>query len=127
MPRLSEVFHGKSYSAADLDRDLTLTISDVEVKHFDDGTKLVISFREGDQTLICNKTNANTIGDLYGEDTDDWIGQRITLYRATVDFQGKRVPAIRVSSPRAARPAGKPARPMTQQEADDPDGDDIPF
>ena len=106
---LSSVFGGDSLKAADLQgREANVTISEVTMKKFDNGSKLVIRFAGKQKVLICNKTNANRIAYVYGTNTDNWVGQPITLYVDLVDFQGKPTEAIRVRPPlqRAA-----PARP----------------
>ena len=125
MPRVSESFPSKTLSAADIEEeDVVITIADVYEKQYDDGTKYIIESREA-KDFVCNKTNANTIARIYGDDTDDWIGKRITLFATEVQSQKGMVLAIRVRSrpprPKAepeGRPAGKPGRPVTQAEAD---------
>lgn len=78
----------------------TATISAVDMKQFDDGSrKLFIMFHELDKGLVLNKTNADMIGDLYGKDTDGWLGKQVMLFTAPVDYQGKKVNAIRVRAP----------------------------
>ncbi len=112
---IGQVFSGNSLKASDLGgAEPTVTIESVEMKPFDDGNKLVIKFVGKDKTLVCNKTNANRIAATYGNDTDDWIGQKIQLYTDQVDFQGKLVDAIRVKAKKPV-PAGAPIN------------DDIPF
>ena len=51
-----------------------------------------------EKALILNITNARTIAEIYGNDTDDWKGKRITLYPTKVEtnFQEKRVDCIRI-------------------------------
>jgi len=128
MAKASDFFTGKSLKAEDLDgREPVVTIAKVTVQQFDDGTrKPVIHFEGKDKTLVCNKTNWNSIVDITGEeDSDNWKGCKIKLVTARVDFQGKRVPAIRIEAPstqRQARPAPPPAEPVMA-----PDVDDIPF
>jgi hypothetical protein len=100
--RLSEVFAGDHLKSEDLaEGDLPLTIKKVETKEFEkDGggkeMKLIIHFRETEKTLVSNKTNANTIANLYTDETDNWVGKRITLYATEVEFQGKTMLGIRV-------------------------------
>jgi uncharacterized OB-fold protein len=98
MPSISETFGGKSLKAlVDVPKEgRAYTITSVEAKDFDDGAKLIVGFAKCDKTLVCNRTNAGIIAELHGDDTDDWIGQRVTLYATKVDFSGKRVDAIRV-------------------------------
>jgi hypothetical protein len=58
--------------------------------------KIVVQFRKRDKKLVLNKTNAETIARMLGDDTDDWIGKEIQLYPAQVNFAGQMVPAVRV-------------------------------
>lgn len=84
----------------------TATIRLVEMKSFDNGErKLAIGFNELDKSLLLNMTNARTIGDLYGGDTDNWVGKQIMLFTMPVDYQGKKVQAVRL---RAPAPTGAP-------------------
>lgn len=113
---LSNVFGGDSLKAADLQgNEPTVTIANVEMKKFDNGNKLVISFEGKKKSLVCNKTNANRIAFAFGTNTDNWIGQQVTLFTDMVDFQGKLVEAIRV---RAKKPATAPRAAPTEAELD---------
>jgi hypothetical protein len=98
--RISEAFPSKYLEGKTLDGDLSLTIKHVEMETVGQGddvdTKPVVYFNEVNKGLILNKTNANTVSHLHGDDTEDWIGKRITIFPTEVDFQGKQVMAIRV-------------------------------
>jgi hypothetical protein len=133
--KLSEAFPSNFLKADDLNgKPVTLTISGVEIEQLGQGKdkekKLVIQFRGTEKKLICNKTNAGTIGKLYGDDTDDWIGQRITIAPREVEFQGEMMMAIRVSltKPAAAVAVTKAAAaPMVDpDEPPFPSDDDAP-
>lgn len=101
---IGQVFGGDSLKAADLNgSEPTVVIQNVEMKKFDNGNKLVISFRGKKKSLVCNKTNANRIAYAYGTNTENWIGQEITLFTDLVDFQGNTVEAIRVRAKKPAR------------------------
>lgn len=112
----------------------TATISGVEMKAFDNGErKLACSFQELDKSLLLNMTNARTISDLYGGDTDAWVGRQIMLFTAPVDYQGKKVNAIRVRGP---APQGMPSqnvaqnspqRPLNQPSYAEASGGERPF
>ena len=81
----------------------TATICNVDLKNFDDGSrKLFILFNELDKGLVLNKTNSDTIGELYGKNTDGWLGKQVMLFTMPVDYQGKKVQAIRVRAPAPA-------------------------
>jgi hypothetical protein len=67
---------------------------------------------------VLNKTNSRKIEAAYGDETDDWSGQPITLYEAEVDLQGDTVAAIRVKIPPLAK-----RKQLTQQQ---PRQDDAP-
>jgi hypothetical protein len=112
---LSQVYGGDSLKAGDLQgREVPVVISDVQMKKFDNGNKLVISFQGKKKSLVCNKTNANRIAYLYGTNTDGWIGHEIILFADLVDFQGKTVEAIRIRAPANRGPAPPPP-PAAQQ------------
>lgn len=100
---ISEVYQSNSdfLKAEDIGSNFwTATISKVDMKNFDDGSrKLFVLFQELDKGLVLNKTNADTIGDLYGRDTDGWVNRPVMLFTMPVDYQGKKVNAIRVRAP----------------------------
>lgn len=127
MPKLSEVFKSEYLKADDIPEEgMVLTISDVEIKELGQGkdkeVKPVISFKEIEKGMVCNKTNCNTIHKLTGsDDTDDWVGHNIRLITLEVDFQGTMTNAIRVSSKPIKAAASKSVAPPA-----DPD-DDVPF
>jgi hypothetical protein len=108
---IKQAFPSKFLKAADLDGDRVLTIRSVAIE--DVGTdrteeKPVVSFQEIERRLVLNRTNADTIADLYGADTDDWAGRQIILTPSETDFAGKRVPCIRIRT-RAPGGAAAPA------------------
>lgn len=118
---LSSVFGGDTLKTTDLQgREPTVVIAEVQVKKFDNGNKLVITFQGKKKALICNKTNANRIAYIHGTNTDNWIGKEIVLYTDLVDFQGKTVEGIRIRPPaRRAAPQQPPQRQQPQSEFDD--------
>lgn len=56
----------------------------------------VVHFKDILKGLRLNKTNANTIGELLGGETDEWVGKTITLFPTQVDWQGTQKACIRV-------------------------------
>lgn len=132
MPRISESFPSRFLSTDDLPEhdDLVLTITRVEVEQMNTGEfamgkpvkedKLVVYFDEVAKGLTLNKTNATTIKKALGnlDDTAEWCGRTIALYRTRVNAFGELVPAIRARDhaphgPSHASPAGE-ARVMMQ-------------
>jgi hypothetical protein len=99
--KLSDAFPSKYLTAEDIEEgDRTLTITAARGEVLGEGAKasnkIIISFREEKKELVCNKTNANPIAKIHGDDTDDWIGKQITLYATEVEYGGEVTLGIRV-------------------------------
>jgi hypothetical protein len=96
--KISTAFPSEYLKAGDLNgKAVRVVIETVTAEKIGDDTKPVLHFLGKDKTLVLNKTNANRIVEATGTDeTDDWAGWSILLYACKVDFQGKRVDAIRV-------------------------------
>lgn len=133
--QVSNLFPSTYLKASDLQgRSIDVIINRFDVEVIGQDQRPVIYFEGKTKGLVLNKTNSGTISDSYGDETDDWIGQPITVYPSETDYQGKRVPCIRVRVPRPARaqyaapvkpaPAAAPA-PMPA--ATIPMDDEIPF
>jgi hypothetical protein len=61
--------------------------------------KPILYFAGKDKGMVLNKTNAKNIANLVGSgETDEWVGFRIKLYSANVEFQGESVESIRVKA-----------------------------
>jgi len=62
-----------------------------------------VFFRGAKKPLVCNTTNAESFSAMAGsEDTDRWIGMKVTLYQTSVrSAAGKQVMGIRVRPMRA--------------------------
>ncbi len=92
-------------------KDVTLTIEKVEGGSVT-GTggkksrKPIVHFREGAEKkpLALAVTNCKIIAKMYGDDTDAWVGKRVTLYPTTTTFAGEVVDCIRI------RPTQPPER-----------------
>ena len=85
--------------ADDVEKDIDLTIKGVSQERIgqgEDDFKPVVYFLETEKGLVLNVTNKETIKKLYGKETDDWQGKRITLFQTQVEYQGKPTLAIRV-------------------------------
>jgi hypothetical protein len=67
--------------------------------------KLCLHFVETEQKLTLNRTNADTLGLMFGEFTEGWINQQILIYvDPNVRFGGKIMPGLRISDPAAPVP-----------------------
>lgn len=123
--RVGEAFPGQYIKAADLQgKRVVVTIDHVQMEDIGGETKPVIHFRGKERGMVLNRTNANAITDIVGSDEmDAWTGKVILLYPTRVDFQGKRVDAIRVD---AAPPSHQPVPPPPVAEPSDSD-ESVPF
>lgn len=81
------LFPGRFLKAGEFQgKAVTLTIAAVKVEDLegDNGskTKGIVSFAESKRQLVLNRTNGECIKAMFGRNTDDWIGKRVTLYPA---------------------------------------------
>ena len=121
---INGAFPSDYLKAADLQgREVTVTMQSVQMQELGSEQKPILFFEGKDKGLVLNKTNANTIADMFGPETDAWRGNRIVLFPTQTDFQGRQVACIRVKILN-----GKP-KPQPKQTTDEkPDyGDEVPF
>lgn len=91
--------------AADLaGKDVIVTIKEVgfSLVGTEQEQKGVVLFHEFDRGMVINRTNLKRIIAMHGNDTDAWVGQKITLYESEADFNGRTVPCIRVREKKPA-------------------------
>jgi hypothetical protein len=101
MAKISEKFAGSYFKVEDFTAIGTnLVIESVDEEMVGDDEKLVARFVDVEKSLPLNKTNAIDISQLYGDDTDDWTGHTVNVYRSSVMFKGKKTPCLCVREPR---------------------------
>jgi hypothetical protein len=83
--------------------DVPATISSVETDQIRNSKtdqmedKLLIYFNELDRPLIGNPTNVSMLIELFGDETNDWINKKVTLYHdPNVFFGTERKGGLRV-------------------------------
>lgn len=104
MPDVRSMYDNKFIGVWNLEgKDVTVTISRVtpgEVGYGKNKEKKPLVYfrgRNGDSPpLPLNKTNKAAIVGMYGNETDNWIGKKITLYPSKASVNGREVDAIRV-------------------------------
>src|SRR5271155_1211 len=100
-----EAFPSKFWKATDLkDGPVTLTIEHVNYEPLKDSSgvskeKLIAYFKKQKKALVFE-----SIASFCGEDSEDWPGQKITLFADTTQLAGKRVDCVRVRRPAAKKP-----------------------
>lgn len=101
MAKLNDLFPSKWLAAGDISGHgdpVTIAKLTQDVMPQGGDVKPVIHFEESWlKPMILNKTNGKKITELLGsDDTDDWLGKKITLYNTQVEFKGEQVAGIRV-------------------------------
>jgi hypothetical protein len=97
--KANELCPAPHLEAADLNgKDVVLTIEKVGFNNVGQAQvkKGIVYFSDADRGLVLNRTNTKRIIGIYGNETDSWVGKKITLYPSEADFQGNTVPCIRV-------------------------------
>ncbi len=117
--KISQLFPSKYVKAADLNgKTVTLTIAKLVVEELGHGAekerKPVLYFQKATKGLVLNRTNAMTIAGLYGDESDDWEGKRVSIYPTRIRAFGAMQDTIRVREEIPAQP--KPQAHVVQIE-----------
>ena len=126
--KMSTVFPSKHLRAEDIGTARpVVTISHLTMEKLGDNEKPVLYFQGKDKGVVLNKTNTAALIDILNtDDSDAWKGRKVLLYMTKVDYQGKRVAAIRIdAAPSKAQPA-----PVVREPGSDDDevsAEDISF
>jgi len=133
---INNSFPSNYLKAADLqNRTIKATIRTVIEEKMGSDIRPVLYFQGKDKGMVLNKTNAMTIAQMFGPETDAWAGGVVEIFPAFVDYQGKQVQGLRIRVPMQApavapqrqhAPAHQPA-PVAADNYDNGLDDDIPF
>ena len=104
MSKLHELFPSKYLKAVDFtDGPMRVKIERLAHENVSrenpNELKPVLYFSGLSRGFVLNVTNGNAIAELYGDETDDWVGKEIELFATKVPFGTKMVDAIRVRAP----------------------------
>jgi hypothetical protein len=117
---INQAFPSKYVKAADLQgQDVPVTITHVQMEDVggrgNEADNLPVAYFQGmTKGLVLNKTNANTIAQMYGFETNGWVGRPITLWPTECEFGGNMTQCVRVRST-APTPAIQVQQPPAQQ------------
>lgn len=120
MPNVNQMFPSKWLSAPDIGQAKpVVTISNITFEQINQNEpqKMVLHFQGKNKGMVMNKTNAMNVAQIYGPETDAWIGKSVTLYTTFVDYQGKSTLALRIE-PQAPQPVGRLAQPYVPSQQD---------
>lgn len=108
MPKVSEMIQSKFLRKDDVDDDVIVTIKDVSLEDMpgDSGDqRWVLAFRELPKGLVLNTTSIRVLEKAFGQDSDDWRGQKVSLYvDPNVSFKGQVVGGLRLRPLKAKAP-----------------------
>jgi hypothetical protein len=118
--KLKDMYKSTLLKAEDIKgHEVKLVIEDVTIEEVGDEKKPVIRFKGKEKRMQLNRTNAELLAGFYGDDTEAWKNQEVTLVTERVMYQGKMVDGLRFRIPNGAASGAV----KTPQEA----GDEIPF
>jgi hypothetical protein len=128
--KISQLFPSKFVKAADLNgKTITLTIAKLVVEELGHGNekerKPVLYFQKATKGLVLNRTNTMTIAGLYGDESDDWPGKRISIYPTRVRAFGSMQDTIRVREEIPAEPKPQAHAVQVEDAAEIDDVEDV--
>ena len=127
--KVSQLFPSKYVKSTDLSgKTVTLTIAKLVVEEMGHGSekerKPVLYFQKATKGLVLNRTNAMTIAGLYGDESDEWTGKRISIYPTRVRAFGAMQDTIRVREEIPAQPRAQAQAAQTEDAAEIDDVED---
>lgn len=139
--KVSDVFASKYLSANDLKgRTYQLTIAGIQIEELDGQggkkTKPVLFFQGAQKGMVLNRTNAEAISVVLGDETNDWIGHKLELFSMRVQGPNGMTDGLRCRvilpqnghAPAAPAPVAAPLPPRALPGNPAPVlDDDIPF
>lgn len=128
--KISQLFPSKFVKAADLNgKTVTLTIAKLVVEELGHGPdkerKPVLYFQKATKGMVLNRTNAMTIAALYGDESDEWEGKRISIYPTRIRAFGSMQDTIRVREEIPAQPRPQLAHIAIEEAAEIDDVEDV--
>lgn len=123
MARVSEMIVSKFLRKEDFDEDRVMTIKGIKLEDMpgDSGDqKWVLYFREEAKGMALNVTTIRVLEQAYGDDTDQWVGNKVMVYvDPNVSFGGKVVGGLRLRTPKkTANRAPTPPPPADEDFGD---------
>jgi hypothetical protein len=131
MNSYDDLYGSRFLAATDLKAPVNAVIERIEQETFarDGGParkKAVLYFRNKTKGVVCNKTNAITLGSAFGKNFSAWIGKSITITPENTTFSGKVVKALRLYPAALSKAASEPTEPP-EVVAHDEMSDEIPW
>ena len=121
MPNIHDAFPSNYLKSADLQgRVAKLKIANVTYEQIGTDNKLIMKFVGKEKGMVLNKTNAMTIAEAFGPDTDNWVGAEIEVFSMKVEFNGRMTDGLRLRIPIQRRqPPAQPTQTRVAPNARD--------
>ncbi len=132
MPHWRSLVESKYLSHFELrGNDVTVAIKSVRLSEVvgsggKKSKKALLTFEGKEKGMVAGVTCLSAIAGIYGDDYDQWIGKRITLYPTTTEASGKVVGTIRVrpTAPAPPRSSGSGQKPPAAPPPPSDDNED---
>ena len=121
MVKVGKFFSGKFLKPVDLEQDSQIVeIQGGREHRFQDGEdKWICKFKEYSKPLPLNTINGKRLEAEWGDESDDWIGKKVELYRTQGEFRGEIMDVIRIRIPsQSAAPVEVPTPAEWEEEKD---------
>jgi len=132
--KISDLIPSKYLKQSDVTEDTLVTVAALKktnVARDDEAPdyKYTIKFEEFDKPMVLNSTNIKRLGKALGDDTDDWIGGKVTLYvDPDVEYGGEVKGGLRIrGNVRKAAPKRMNDDDINRALDDGRDPADVPF
>lgn len=133
MPKIGEMVESKYLKQSDVHDEMVVTITKVGKRNIArEGDapeyKWMVALKEFSKPMVLNSTNIKRLAKAcQSDDTDDWIGKRVTLYvDPDVEYAGNIVGGLRFKSSPVA-PEVTQRKPTQTGAPFDDMADDVPF
>ena len=132
MASFRDAFPSKYLKASDLSGPVVVEIEPVGFEDVGTGQrqerKLVAHFVGKSKGLVLNMINAESIAEIAGtDDYEQWAGHAVELYPTKTEFQGKRVPCIRIREAKSGTRQPKVRAVPEEHEAAEAEAEDVVF
>lgn len=87
--KISDAFPSKYFKTGDFIEPRVLVIESVHMEKFPEGSKPAIKFRDEQRLFVLNKTNAGSLIQAFGNETEDWHGMEIEIHTEPTVYNGK--------------------------------------
>lgn len=100
MVNINEQFPSKYIKSSDLGGNMVkVQIRSLQSEEIGSSQKMIMYFTGKEKGLVLNKTNAQTLAEQFGDETDNWVGANIEIFSMKVQYEGRMVDGIRVRIP----------------------------